>query len=81
MATTFLPSLLNSFDLPRYDSESRKMHVQTVVYMSKIGGWKRGEMTYFEEGLLCGNWGVGGNCGLIKFLQVNDTIISNFFKW
>ena len=45
MATTFLPLLLNSFDLPRYDSESRKMHVKTVVYMSKIGGWKRGEMT------------------------------------
>ena len=45
MATTFLPLLLNSFDLPRYDSESRKMHVKTVVYMSKSGGWKRGDMT------------------------------------
>ena len=27
-----------------------------------------------------GNWEVRGSCGLIKFLQVNATTFSNFFK-
>ena len=38
----------------------------------------RGEMTW--GGLTLGELGVGENCGLMKFQQVNDKLFSNFFK-
>ena len=39
LTIVFIPLLLNSSDLPSYDSESREMHTQTVAYVSKGGKW------------------------------------------
>ena len=39
LASTFLHLLLNSFDLPSYDSDSRKIHTNAVVDVSKGRGW------------------------------------------
>ena len=35
LTSTFIPSLLNSFDLPSYSSESKKKYTQVVVYISR----------------------------------------------
>ena len=40
LVSTFLPLLLNCFDLPNYDSELRKRHTKTVVHVSKSWGWQ-----------------------------------------
>ena len=40
LASTLHPLLLNSFDLPSFDSESRKIYTKTVVHMSKGGEWQ-----------------------------------------
>ena len=40
LVSTFLPLLLNCFDLPSYDSELRKRHTKTVVHVSKGWDWQ-----------------------------------------
>ena len=42
LASTFLSLLLNSFDLPSFDSESRKIYTRTFVHVSKGGDWQGG---------------------------------------
>ena len=96
LTIVFIPLLLNSSDLPSYDSESREMHTKTVAYVSKGGKWvvvfgicsARWQVTLTNDsGKSCfGGNGVevGGNCDLMKFLQVNGITSSNFFgsaKW
>ena len=82
----FIIELLSS-----YDSESRKIHTKAVVDVSESGGMGGGggfwnmlcqRANDFNWGeLTLGQLGVGGNHGLIKFLQVNVTIFRNIFKW
>ena len=68
--------------MPSYDSESLKIHTKAVADVSKGWGGEILEVvcqgadnswrTCFE-GTAVGGWmkGLGRNCGLMKFLQVN----------
>ena len=59
-----------------YDSESKKIHTKSVANVSKgeeSGFWKlicQGANDLTRWRLAFGGLGVGGNCGLMKSLQV-----------
>ena len=86
LTSSFIPLLLNSFDLPCYNFKSRKIHTNAVadVTKSRTGGFCKlpcqGEYDLTWEGFVLEELGLGENCGLMKSLQVNGTIFSNFFK-
>ena len=66
---TFKPGLLNSFDLPSYDSELRKRYTLRVFLICfeeksfrSCSAWgNAGQMTHFGERCAWRGLGVGGN--------------------
>ena len=86
LTNTFI-SLLLKYCLAMIQNQE-KYTLKLLLMCLKVGGWggfwnmlcqRANDFNWGE--LALGQLGVGGNHGLMKFLQVNVTIFRNIFKW